>query len=1352
MTIAVTLPVTITADRIDVHQAKITTAASGVFIDGSLSDLQNPRIAMRIAGNIAVADLKNAAGLPFEVNARGVPVQIDLAADVRATENSIEVDSLRVAMGRSNIEAFGPLESGNGAGSLIFRSTLDAPELAKLVSTKFAAPAGVVTMNGNLQLHARDLNLTGFDASVLGGRLTGAASLRNFQTWNLSGNLRGFDVADVLRAFQEKLPYDAIVSGAVHAGGDIKTPNSVAADAQIEVSPARRGVAVSGKVNASYNERADNVAIEKSWIALPHTRIDINGSLGKTIDVSARSRDLSDLFNASRVSLNRGEADLIATITGGLSSPRISGHILATRVAVQGRQFDSVGADFGVSKAGIELRNGTVARAPMQARFAASVGLSDWRPLPREPISASASLMNADMADIAALADQNPADYSGALAASLQLHGTVGNPGGAATIDASNGTIANEHFDRAQLRAELTDQMVNIPIAYVQAGAGRVDLNARFRHPRDSFTSGQLQAAVRSNAIDLAKTAAAGQRAKASGTLQIDTAIAGTLNGGAFVLTSLTANIAARSVHYEAENYGDLQATAQTSGQNVAYTLNSDFAGSTVRINGSTQLVSGYPTNADASVANLSVEKLLAAARRNDIAARGTLNGSAHWGGTLSNPQAEANFDLSRAVLYDQPIDHLRLRGSWLPTAIDVSELQVEAGPSRISLSARYDHQAGSMQAGNAKFDIESSHLNLARIHYVEASRPGLDGTVDITARGEGAVTQGGPRIRLRDLKLNLSATGIAVQGKSFGDLRLTANSNAGNGVNFALNSSLAGSKIQASGDAELTDGYPINARMNFENVLYANFADLLGRPVGAQFPAIAADGGVTVNGPLLNRDQLRAAFQLTRLSITAGTRAGQAPMVIANQGTISATLDRGRVEVQNAHLSGPQTDIQVSGSASVTAKTLAFNVNGKAGLGILPRFRQDIYSAGSIDLNATVRGTMSQPLLNGRLVLEKATFNYAGLPVGIANANGIVEFSGNNATITNFTAESGGGKVTLSGFAAYSGVMRFDLRMHATRVLALIQQGVSVTTSADLELSGTPRRSLASGTLTVDRITYNPRTDLMSILSRGTPPAQSVTPQSSLLNDMRLAVRVRTSSGLAVVAEMAQSLSASADIQIQGTAAEPRVLGKVTINEGQLSLLGNTYTVSSGTISFYNPLQIIPVIDFSLKTQTQGVDVVIHVTGRVDDMKLSYTSNPPLAFQEIVGLLAAGRTPTSDPTLLANQPDIPPASVEQMGESAVLGQAIANPLANRLQRVFGVSQLSLAPSFQQGTQTPTARVTLTQRITNNVTFVYTSAFDDPNGEIVTVQWAFDPRWTAVATRDQNGIFSINFLYKRQFR
>jgi len=157
-------------------------------------------------------------------------------------------------------------------------------------------------------------------------------------------------------------------------------------------------------------------------------------------------------------------------------------------------------------------------------------------------------------------------------------------------------------------------------------------------------------------------------------------------------------------------------------------------------------------------------------------------------------------------------------------------------------------------------------------------------------------------------------------------------------------------------------------------------------------------------------------------------------------------------------------------------------------------------------------------------------------------------------------------------------------------------------------------------------------------------------------------------------------------------------------------------------------------------------------VTGPVDNMKLSYTSDPPLQFEELVGLLASGKTPTSDPTLLANQPMQSPQTFQQMGESAIVGKALADPVSNRLQRVFGVSQLKIDPTFTSGSQLPQAQLTLQQQIANNLMFTYVTALDNPNATSIQMEMTLTPEWSALATRDQNGIFSVNLLYKRHIR
>ncbi len=164
------------------------------------------------------------------------------------------------------------------------------------------------------------------------------------------------------------------------------------------------------------------------------------------------------------------------------------------------------------------------------------------------------------------------------------------------------------------------------------------------------------------------------------------------------------------------------------------------------------------------------------------------------------------------------------------------------------------------------------------------------------------------------------------------------------------------------------------------------------------------------------------------------------------------------------------------------------------------------------------------------------------------------------------------------------------------------------------------------------------------------------------------------------VVTSYVEKIDLNSSLRIRGTAADPGVLGHINIADGQLAFSGNSYSINKGSINFYDPTAIKPILDFSLETIAQGVDVVLGVTGPVNDMKLSYRSDPPLSFEQIVQLLATNTTPF-DPTIAAHQPSAPQQSMSQVGESAVLGQAIANPLASRVQRVFGLSQFKIDPS-----------------------------------------------------------------------
>jgi translocation and assembly module TamB len=723
----------------------------------------------------------------------------------------------------------------------------------------------------------------------------------------------------------------------------------------------------------------------------------------------------------------------------------------------------------------------------------------------------------------------------------------------------------------------------------------------------------------------------------------------------------------------------------------------------------------------------------------------------------MKNPEGTADLELAKAVVYDEPLDHLRLKAAYLPQRIDVPLLEVVSGPSRIELTAQYDHPQDNLSRGDVRFKVGSSRIDLARIRNVQKARPGLGGTVELSASGAAAVRESEtPRVLLRDLNANLGATGITANGTNFGDITLRAATNGGR-LAFNLDSNLAGSVIAGKGEAQLSGNYPLTADLTFSNVLWSRLQPLIGEG-SAQPPTFeaATDGRVTVSGPVLRTGELRGSLQVARLQVntTPAPGAAERPVTIRNEGPIVASLDRGVVRIDSGHLIGPQTDIRLTGSAGVldALKALDLNLKASTDLALLESFNRDIYASGNVLVSGTVKGTLGKPLVNGRMELQNASFNHVDLPNGISNANGAVIFSGNTATIRNLSGETGGGKVTLTGFATYGDTMRLGLRGVLNGVRVRTEQGVSVVASAVVNVTGTSADSLASGRVTVERITYAPQSDFGSILTRSAPPVQAPEAPNPLLDNMRLDIRIRTSAATAVQASLADNIQVEADLRLRGTASRPSVLGRVLVTEGDLVFFGSEYRVTSGTVTFYNPTRIEPVLNMTLETVAKGVTVVLNVSGPIDNLKLNYSSDPPLQFQEIVGLLATGKAPTSDPTLLANQPSQPQQSFTQMGETALVSKAIADPVASRLERVFGVSQLKIDPTFVSGSDLPQARVTLQQQVATNLTFTYITALQDPNVQVVRIEWALNRQWSVFANRDENGIFSINFLYKKQFR
>jgi len=1364
----VNVPMTIGKDRVEIDKATVVTAASSLTLSGSLANLQHPVVDACVVAHVSLAEVRQSTGIAAGACLKSRPCFADVDVQAHVDEQKFAIQKAAVTMGRSRLNASGNRES------VYVEAKFAMDEIGGI----FQFPGdsiGDVQLEGVVKSESDRIDVQSLRIDALGGALTVDGTLADYRTFQFHGKLGGFQIADLERRFlSAREGYTGTIGGAIDASGDLSRTGTsgIGARARVEIVPAVRGVPLKGRVDADYDGAKNLVKIARASISLPHSLLTLTGVLGTRLDADFTTTDANDLYPAITMTmkdppreipltLNGGKVQLHARANGPLTSPSISAQLNADRFTWEKRAFDHLSADVTASQKGVGIQNGSLTRGTLQANFSGSAGLRNWTLTNDQPVKASAGMRNAEVPDLLALAGESSVPATGKLNASLDAEGTVGNPQGTISISATDGSLYSEKFHIIEVQAAMSDQLIRLTRADWTGPAGTIQASGTYAHPRDTLLAGDVRLhAVSGSPVQLSAIAnVSKQHAGMDGTLQLNLDAAGSVrqkkDGSAFMLSSIGGDVRANDIRDKTKNYGNVSVHADTSGSTVSFRGDSNLSGSSIHVTGQTTLAKDYPTTADIAVQNLAVEKLPFDL---GIPVTGTVALSGHAQGTIHDPVVTAQLTFTHGTVQGEPIDKLQASACYTAQLVELSSLQVSAPAGSATLHGSFAHPVDQFASGTLEVHLASGDLRFDQMRTLQAAAPGLGGAVKVSLdfAGDLKTINGQREIAASQVDATADLNSLTYAGHQAGNAKLTAKTSGG-AVNFALDSNIARATIHAQGELKLTADYPVTAQFSARDLRFSNLKPFLNaESIAPDFEASAQIEG-SVSGSARKLDELRGEVRIPSFEAKARTRGKStqpASLALRNEGPIEAQLDRSVLTIRTARLLGPRgTDIGISGTVGFAEKNpLNLTIKAGADLGLLQDIDHDFYSSGAISMDTSIRGSFASPLANGSLQLKNASVNMTSISNGISNANGTIALSGSTATIHNLTGESGGGKVTLSGFATLAGgTLRYALKANANRVRTR-EQGVSIVNNAALTVSGTSQQGVISGTVTIVSVGINPQSDLGSILD-STAAAQADNGQvSPFLSNTRLDIRIRTAPNVRFQSSLAQDLQAEADLTLVGTLINPGMTGRVTVTQGDLIFFGNEYNVNRGVISFYNSLKIDPQLNVSLETTVQSIDVVLTLTGPIDNLKLSYRSDPPIQFEEIVALLAIGRQPTSDPTIVANQIPPPQQSVGQMGETAVVSQAIAAPVSSRLERVFGVTQLKIDPTFASGSSLPQASLTLQQRVANNVTFTYTQDYSQPNSELVRVEWTFSPRFSAVATRDINGIFGVDFFYKRQFR
>jgi translocation and assembly module TamB len=786
-------------------------------------------------------------------------------------------------------------------------------------------------------------------------------------------------------------------------------------------------------------------------------------------------------------------------------------------------------------------------------------------------------------------------------------------------------------------------------------------------------------------------------------------------------------------IHWDA-----LTATVQYSSKNFSARNGTLIHGrTTVRFDASSTMVAGVSQASSPIALRLDL-------RNADVAEIAHLAGSSrplagvadltfNASGTRAQPHGEGRIEIRDATIYGAPVPFVRSDLRLSDNELQFSNVAASVYDAPLSGTA-------AVNISSKEFRLNLSGRDLGLVHFpkLQTSRFMVEGRVDFTAKASGTPEQPSveAHIHFRDLVFNKERAG---------DLYLDAVTR-GRQLSIQGHTNFEKADLKIQGTVGMENDFPADLDLSFQHLDVDALLNIYlpGKITGHSTLA----GTLALHGPLRNPRQMKMSANLDSFD------AEIAHVRLQNAEPVRFEVADQVLRIESFHLSGSGTDFTAHGRAQFAEpRALDIRLDGTVNMALLQTINPKISARGMLGLNLTAGGTVSAPVLQGRLEVKNTFVSHNDFPSGLSDLNGILLFDQNRVQIENLNGTTGGGTIALTGFGSYqNGVVLMDIGATANGVRLRYPPGVSSTANANLRLTGSSNSAVLSGDVVVTKLGVTPGFDFGAYLERS-KRSIAVTGADNLESRLRLDVHVVTTPELQMQTAIAK-LTGNADLRIRGTADRPVAVGRVSANEGgEISFNGTKYHLERGEVSFSNPAKTEPIIDVQAATRVRDYDITVNISGDVtksNGLKATWHSEPPLPEADVIALLALGRTREESAALQGSGAS----GFGGQASNLLINEALNTAVSSRVQRLFGVSRIKIDP---QGLTSQTnivrgPQVTIEQQVASNLTITYSTNVSVASQQIIQVEYNITRNVSIVALRDQNGVVSFDLKIRRRKR
>lgn len=409
---------------------------------------------------------------------------------------------------------------------------------------------------------------------------------------------------------------------------------------------------------------------------------------------------------------------------------------------------------------------------------------------------------------------------------------------------------------------------------------------------------------------------------------------------------------------------------------------------------------------------------------------------------------------------------------------------------------------------------------------------------------------------------------------------------------------------------------------------------------------------------------------------------------------------------------------------------------------------------AGRIDALARIRGSLARPAVNGQADWRDGRYLPVGLPHAIDRIRALALFYPDAVVLDRLAADFAGGTLQGTGrvdLPAGTKPLEYRFELAAREVAPRWPAGWQLRGDADLVLASSEEGRQLRGDIRFDRIWYlqdlqlTPAQLVQRLLSRG---RLEVAETDELLSTTSLALVVEGPGAVRVRNNVAR-LSGSADLAVRGTLARPVLFGDVTLEGGgTVEYGGNRYVVERGEIAFLNPSRIEPLLDVVAHSRIDQYDVTLNLNGSLERLNTTFSSDPPLADLDILGLIATG-APVERAAFSEVAPAADTTADSGAAEALLYGQA-ASLLTARVGKLFGFDRLQVKP-LTSGDSVSTAAITVGKRLSSRLYVTYSLDPSSTAQQVLQAEWRLSDNLVLVLTQNGNESYAVDARWESRF-